>query len=60
MWTNAGAIISVGGVLIGAYVTNFVAEDYRKFRQNIIIAAGLAGELESHALVTGLKQLVQT
>jgi len=54
MWTIAGAIIAVGGVLIGAYVTNFVAEDYRKFRQKIIIAAGLAGELESHALALPL------
>ncbi|MDR6395903.1 hypothetical protein [Herbaspirillum seropedicae] len=54
MGTIFGAIIAACGVLLAAYVTNFVADDYRKHKQKMILAAGLAGELESNALALPL------
>jgi hypothetical protein len=43
------AVIAVSGVLIVGYITNFAAEDFRRFRDGAALAAALAGELGSHA-----------
>jgi hypothetical protein len=37
------------GVLAGGYVNNFVAEDYRRFRDAQALAGALSGELQSHS-----------
>ncbi|MEM4988791.1 hypothetical protein V8G57_15465 [Collimonas sp. H4R21] len=42
------ALIAVSGALIVGYITNFVAEDFRRFRDGTAVAASLAGELSSH------------
>ncbi|MEZ0191021.1 hypothetical protein AB9X41_17515 [Ralstonia solanacearum] len=42
------ALIAFAGVLVGGYFNNFLAEDFRRFRDSQAIAGALAGELESH------------
>ena len=42
------ALIGLLGVMAGGYVNNFLAEDYRRFRDGQALAGALAGELESH------------
>lgn len=44
------ALIAACVALIVAYTVNFVAEDFRRFRDGATVAAALAGELSSHAL----------
>lgn len=44
------ALIAFIGVLVGGYVNNFLAEDYRRFRDGTALAGALAGELASHML----------
>lgn len=41
------ALIAVLGVLGGAYINNFAAEDFRRFRDSQALAGALAGELAS-------------
>lgn len=41
------ALIALSGVLVGAYVNNFAAEDFRRFRDSQALAGALAGELAS-------------
>lgn len=48
--TITGAVIALCGLLIAGYLTNFVAEDFRRSREGSTIAAGLAGELSSYEL----------
>jgi hypothetical protein len=43
------ALIGFLGVMAGGYFNNFLAEDYRRFRDGQALAGALAGELESHA-----------
>ncbi len=43
------ALIAAAAVLIGGYLTNFLAEDYRRFLDGKALAAALAGELDSYA-----------
>lgn len=43
------ALIAMAGAVIVGYATQFVAEDYRRFRNGSALAAGLAGELGSYA-----------
>ncbi|MBN3794381.1 hypothetical protein [Burkholderia sp. Ac-20392] len=43
-----GALIGFLGVMAGGYFNNFLAEDYRRFRDGQALAGALAGELESH------------
>lgn len=42
------ALSALIGVLAGGYVNNFLAEDYRRFRDGTALAGALAGELGSH------------
>jgi len=42
------AIVAVCGAIIAGYVTNFVAEDFRRFRDGSALAAALSGELSAH------------
>lgn len=42
------ALIAFVGVLAGGYVNNFLAEDFRRFRDGQALAGALAGELDSH------------
>jgi hypothetical protein len=44
----SAALIGLLGVLAGGYFNNFLAEDYRRFRDGQALAGALAGELESH------------
>lgn len=39
------ALVAVLGVLGGAYISNFAAEDFRRFRDSQALAGALAGEL---------------
>ncbi|WP_148058623.1 hypothetical protein [Pseudomonas frederiksbergensis] len=41
------AIIAIASVLLAGYLNNFLAEDYRRFRDGSTLAAALAGELGS-------------
>jgi len=43
-----GSFLTALIALAGIYVVNFVAEDYRRFRDGSSLAAGLAGELSSY------------
>ncbi|WP_025599559.1 hypothetical protein [Burkholderia sp. WSM2230] len=43
------ALVAFAGVLVGGYFNNFLAEDFRRFRDSQALAGALAGELESHA-----------
>ena len=43
------ALIGFLGVMAGGFFNNFLAEDYRRFRDGQALAGALAGELESHA-----------
>lgn len=43
------AIIAVSGVLIVGYASNFLAEDYRRFRDGSVLAASIAGELSAYS-----------
>ena len=55
------ALIAFVGVLAGGYVNNFVAEDFRRFRDSQALAAALVGELDSHAsAVDELKPALKT
>jgi hypothetical protein len=42
------ALVGLLGVMAGGFVNNFLAEDYRRFRDGQALAGALAGELESH------------
>jgi hypothetical protein len=42
------AVIGLLGVMAGGYFNNFLAEDFRRFRDGQALAGALAGELESH------------
>ena len=42
------ALLAFAGVLVGGYFNNFLAEDFRRFRDGQALAGALAGELESH------------
>ncbi|WP_080413942.1 hypothetical protein [Burkholderia ubonensis] len=42
------ALVGLLGVMVGGYLNNFLAEDYRRFRDSQALAGALAGELESH------------
>jgi hypothetical protein len=58
------ALIALLGVLGGAYINNFVAEDFRRFRDSQALAGALAGELASTQvslpdLLTKLKQMYE-
>lgn len=58
------AITTSAVALIGIYLTQFVAEQYRRFRDGSAIAAGLLGELRSYKsdhekLQTALKNWIQ-
>ncbi|KVV40284.1 hypothetical protein WK81_19795 [Burkholderia ubonensis] len=48
MADSNAALIAFIGVLAGGYVNNFLAEDYRRFRDGAALAGALAGELASH------------
>lgn len=43
------ALVGFLGVMVGGFFNNFLAEDYRRFRDGQALAGALAGELESHA-----------
>lgn len=43
-----GALIGFSGTLIGGFVANFCAEDYRRHRDSVALAGALAGELSSY------------
>lgn len=45
------ALVGFLGVLVGGYANNFLAEDYRRFRDSRALAGALAGELEAHSEV---------
>jgi hypothetical protein len=44
-----GAFFGLSGTLIVAFLANFCAEDYRRHRDSVALAAALAGELASYA-----------
>lgn len=44
------ALITAAFTLLGVWLTAFLAEDYRRFRDGSAMAAALAGELGSYAL----------
>ncbi len=48
------AIVAIAGVLMGGYFNNFLAEDYKRFRESRSLAGALAGELESHGAAVPL------
>lgn len=54
------ALIAFAGVLVGGYFNNFLAEDFRRFRDSQALAGALAGELESHAGAIPLLKSVLT
>ena len=43
------AVLTACVTLLGFIVVNFIAEDFRRFRNGSTVAAGLAGELGSYA-----------
>jgi len=43
-----GSFIAFVGVLVAAFLTAIVAEDYRRFRDGSSLAAALAGEMQSY------------
>jgi len=43
------ALVGLIGVMAGGFFNNFLAEDYKRFRDGQALAGALAGELESHA-----------
>lgn len=43
-----GALIGFGGTLLGGFLANFCAEDYRRHRDGLALAGALAGELASY------------
>jgi len=43
-----GALIGFGGTLLGGFIANFCAEDYRRHRDSLALAGALAGELASY------------
>ncbi|CAG9249998.1 hypothetical protein [Paraburkholderia caribensis] len=49
------ALIGFVGVMAGGYLNNFMAEDFRRFRDSQALAGALIGELNSHA--DGIKVL---
>jgi len=54
------AIIAVSGVLIVGYISNFVSEDFRRFRDGSALAAALVGELSSHiSAVPAIRQKIE-
>lgn len=57
------ALVGLLGVMTGGYFNNFLAEDYRRFRDGQALAGAVAGELESHAepikmIINGLDSMV--
>lgn len=57
------ALVGLLGVMVGGYFNNFLAEDYKRFRDGQALAGALAGELESHAepipfIKNGLEKMV--
>lgn len=60
MADSSGALLALLGVLVGGYFNNFLAEDFRRFRDSQALAAALAGELESRAQdVPGITRSLQ-
>ncbi|MBW8845802.1 MAG: hypothetical protein JF607_12630 [Burkholderiales bacterium] len=61
------AVITACVTLIGFIVVNFIAEDFRRFRNGSTVAAGLAGELGSYAapqaqlvtIISGMLQVIE-
>lgn len=43
------ALVGFVGVIVGGYLKDFVAEDFRRFRDSQALAGALSGELQSHA-----------
>lgn len=43
-----GAVLGFSGSLMVAFLANFCAEDYRRHRDSVALAAALAGELASY------------
>jgi len=61
----AGALLALGGALVVGFIANFVAEDYRRFRDGKALARALAGELSSRSeavslLKEGLTQILSS
>lgn len=54
------ALVAFAGVLVGGYFNNFIAEDFRRFRDSQALAGALAGELESHASAIPLLKNILT
>ncbi|AUT74039.1 hypothetical protein [Paraburkholderia hospita] len=50
------AIVGLLGVVAGGYFNNFLAEDYKRFRDSQALAGALAGELEAHGEAIPLLQ----
>ena len=48
------AILGAAVTLLGAYLTNFLADAYKRFYEGSSIAAGLAGELSSYIEPVGM------
>jgi hypothetical protein len=46
------ALLAFVAVLAGGYLNNFLAEDFRRFRDSQALAGAFAGELESHGAAT--------
>lgn len=46
----AAALIALLGVIVAGYLSTFVAEDYRRFKDGSGLAAALSGELASYML----------
>jgi hypothetical protein len=63
-WSVVAAIIAVAAAVAVAYTTNFMGEDFRRFRDGSALAAALAGELRAHGealptLRVGLEALIR-
>jgi hypothetical protein len=48
MSDTSTVVVAVATVVIGTYLKDFVAEDFRRFRDSQALAGALAGELQSH------------
>lgn len=48
MGSFLAALLALCGVIIAGYLSNFVAEDYKRFRDGSSLAAALSGELRSY------------